>query len=179
MVLATLVAARGRKETAGGRSEHQWFLVEGLQCVETDRENWWFFQHLVYLWLSGKQKKTRVHFQNCTCSAAFFISDWNVPASMVPWSSVHILPYQFGLVRKKELHHGRGSSIQGISYMDDKSGERQKQQNGDGWDNPEISKGRKLFPPDSQEDSGRRCLYQRVHSPEQSSEAWPLSEWGL
>ena len=136
------------------------------------------FQHLVYLWLSGKQKKTRVRFQNCTCNAASFINDWNVPASMVPWSSVHILPYHCGLVRKKEPHHERGSSMQGISYMDDKSGEKQKQQNGGGWDNPEISKGRKLFPPESREDSGRRCLYQRVHSSEQSSEAWLLSEWG-
>lgn len=135
------------------------------------------FQHLVYLWLSGKQKKTRVHFQNCTCNVASFINNWNVPASMVPWFFVHILPYQYGLVRRKEPHHGRGSSIQGISYIDDKSGEKQKQQNGGGWDNPEISKGRKLFPPESREDSGR-CLYQRVHSPEQSSEAWLLSEWG-
>ena len=51
---------------------------------------------------------------------------------MVPWSSVHILLYQRGLVRNKEPHHGRGSSMQGISYIDDKSGEKQKQQNGGG-----------------------------------------------
>ena len=42
MVLATLLAARDWEETAGGHSEHQWLPVEGLQCVDTDRENWKF-----------------------------------------------------------------------------------------------------------------------------------------
>ena len=138
------------------------------------------FQHLVYLWPSGKQKKnkgllSKLHMQcclfyqwlKCSCLRGSLVLCAHPPVSV--W-----------IIQEKRLppHHGRGSSVQVISYIDDKNGEKQKQQNGGGWDNREISKGKQLFPPESWEDSGRRCLYQRVHSAEQSSEAWLLSEWG-
>ena len=42
------------------------------------------------------------------------------PCPLVPWSSVHTLLYQCELVSKTEPHHGRGNSIQGVSYGDDK-----------------------------------------------------------
>ena len=44
--------------------------------------------------------------------------------SPVLWSSVLTLLYQWGLVRKTEPHCGRGSSMQGISYADDKRGRK-------------------------------------------------------
>ena len=60
MVPASLLAARGQEETAGGHSEHRWLPVEGVQCVEGDRENWrfsstWFVYEIKgfpSLWLS-------------------------------------------------------------------------------------------------------------------------------
>ena len=126
--------------------------------MEADRKNC-DFQHLVYLLGSGKQKKKNktnkqkkkqgLVSRNCqyhTHSAAPLPTEM-FPQPLVPWSSVHIPLYQCGLVRKTEPDHERGSSMQGISYVDDKRGrKKQKGKKSDSWDNPGVIKGRKLLP---------------------------------
>ena len=59
-----------------------------------------------------------------------------------------------------------------------KGRKKQKGQNGGVWDNPGVIKGRKLFLLQGWRISGRRCLYQRVHPPEQSPGVQQLSERG-
>ena len=82
---------------------------------------------MVYLLGSAKQKKkkkkNRVWSQEVVSITHLLRPLYQLkcsPCPLVPWSSVHTLLYQCELVSKTEPHHGRGNSIQGVSYGDDK-----------------------------------------------------------
>ena len=95
---------------------------------QADRENWWFptlglFVRFRQTEKKKKRKKNRVWSQEVFSITHPLRPLYQLkcsPCPLVPWSSVHTLLYQCELVSKAEPHHGRGSSMQGISYGDDK-----------------------------------------------------------
>ena len=100
------------------------------------------------------------------------------PCPLFPWSSVLTLLYQWGLVRKTEPHHRRESSMQGISYIDDKRGEKTRNSKMVVHETTHrLSKAGSCSHPQVWRDSGRWRLLQRAHPPDQSPEA-RVSEGG-
>lgn len=120
------VGSQGQGETAGGNNDHQWFPVKGLH-LKTGWQRTGDFQHLLYLLVSGKEKKQPgLVSRSCqyrTPSAAPLPREM-LPPPQVSWSSVLTLLYQCGLVRKTESHRRRGSSMQGVSNVGDKGGRK-------------------------------------------------------
>lgn len=98
--------SKGQGGGSKRRGQPQGFPGEGLPCVASRQVGLVIFQHLVYLWRSGKQKKEQgllsssCHY--CPPGAAPLLTTEALPHPhpWVPWSSVHILLYQCGFFRR-------------------------------------------------------------------------------